>query len=348
MPTPWRGVRTGHTIWHPFERSHVTNSPIRAAAPAPATRSHAHVLSALQSSVESVLLGKQDVVELTIITLLADGHLLIEDVPGVGKTLLARALGASIDGEVRRIQFTPDLLPSDVTGVSVWAPADGTFTFRPGPVFANIVLADEINRAGPKTQSSLLEAMEEQTVTVDGITRELASPFMVIATQNPIELDGTYPLPEAQRDRFLVRTAVGYPEREAELDVLRQHSGADMLRDLAPVTTAAEIATIIRDVTAITVAEPVEQYILDIVAATRSHEHLALGASPRAGLALLRASRARAAMKGRGHVLPDDVKALAGPVLAHRIQLTPRAHVVNVTPLDVVEGVVSSTRAPVA
>jgi MoxR-like ATPase len=326
----------------------VATSPTRAASRAAAPRSHAEVLSALQASVESVLLGKQDVVELTIITLLADGHLLIEDVPGVGKTLLARALGASIDGEVRRIQFTPDLLPSDVTGVSVWTPGDGTFTFRPGPVFANIVLADEINRAGPKTQSSLLEAMEEQTVTVDGTTRELASPFMVIATQNPIELDGTYPLPEAQRDRFLVRTAVGYPARQAELDVLRQHSGADMLRDLEPVTTAAEIATIIRDVTAITVAEPVEQYILDIVAATRSHEHLALGASPRAGLALLRAARARAALRGRGHVLPDDVKALAGPVLAHRIQLTPRAHVVNVTALDVVEGVVSSTRAPVA
>ncbi len=316
--------------------------------PTTATRSHAEVLAALQASVASVLLGKDEVVELAIITLLADGHLLIEDVPGVGKTLLARALGASIDGEVRRIQFTPDLLHSDVTGVSVWAPADGTFTFRPGPVFANIVLADEINRAGPKTQSALLEAMEEQTVTVDGVTRELASPFMVMATQNPIELDGTYPLPEAQRDRFLVRTALGYPDREAEVDILRQHSGADMLRDLPAVTTAAEIAAIIRDVTTITVTESIEHYILDIVAATRAHEHLALGASPRAGLALLRAARARAAVKGRGHVLPDDVKALAGPVLAHRIQLTPRAHVVNVTGTDVVDQVVSSTRVPVA
>lgn len=316
--------------------------------PAPTTRSGDALLATLQSSVSSVLLGKDDVVELAVITLIAGGHLLIEDVPGVGKTLLARALGASIDGEVRRIQFTPDLLPSDVTGVSVWAPSDGAFTFRPGPVFANIVLADEINRAGPKTQSALLEAMEEQTVTVDGTTRTLASPFMVIATQNPIELDGTYPLPEAQRDRFLLRTALGYPAREAERDILRQHSANDVVRQLQPVTTAAEVAATIRRVTTITATESIEHYILDIVAATRSHEHLALGASPRAGLALLRAARARAAVKGRDHVLPDDVKALAVPVLAHRIQLTPRSHVVNVTARDTVADIVASIRIPVA
>ncbi|HKJ56252.1 MAG TPA: MoxR family ATPase [Nitriliruptoraceae bacterium] len=319
-----------------------------ASTPVSSTQSDSEVLAALRDSVADVLLGKDEIVELAVITLIADGHLLIEDVPGVGKTLLARALGASIDGEVRRIQFTPDLLPSDVTGVSVWAPSDGAFTFRPGPVFANIVLADEINRAGPKTQSALLEAMEEQTVTVDGTTRQLASPFMVIATQNPIELDGTYPLPEAQRDRFMLRTALGYPARDAERDILRQHSASDLVRTITPVTTAGEVGAIIKRVTTITATESIEQYILDIVAATRSHEHLALGASPRAGLALLRASRARAAVKGRDHVLPDDVKALAVPVLAHRVQLTPRAHVVNVTGRDTIADILSGTRAPVA
>ncbi len=189
-----------------------------------------------------MLMGKPEVVGLTLTTLLAGGHLLIEDVPGVGKTLLARAPGASSDGEVRRLRFTPDLLSTDVTGVSVYSPAEGAFTFRAGPVFANVVLADEINRAGPKTQSALLEAMEEQTVTIDGVTRDLATPFMVIATQNPIELDGTYPLPGAQRDQFLVRTSLGYPERDAERSILRDHSAGDLVRDLAPVTDAATVA----------------------------------------------------------------------------------------------------------
>nr|WP_274388025.1 MoxR family ATPase [Salsipaludibacter albus] len=301
----------------------------------------------MRANIASVLMGKDDVIELTLVTLLAGGHLLIEDVPGVGKTLLARALGASIDGEVRRLQFTPDLLPTDVTGVSVYSPAEGTFTFRPGPVFANVVLADEINRAGPKTQSALLEAMEEQTVTIDGVTRELASPFMVIATQNPIELDGTYPLPEAQRDRFLVRTALGYPARDAELGVLRNHAAGDLVRGLTPVTTAATVARMIRAVTRVRVAESLENYVLDLVAATRAHDSLALGASPRAGLALVRAGRALAALRGRDHVLPDDVKELAEPVLSHRLQLTARARVGEATPQSVVADVVSSTATPV-
>lgn len=328
----------------PVEGSCVTQTPTATQGAA----THGEVLAGLRDSVSSVLFGKDDVVELALVTLLADGHLLIEDVPGVGKTLLARALGASIDARVRRIQFTPDLLPSDVVGVSVWSPDDGTFSFRPGPVFANIVLADEINRAGPKTQSALLEAMEEQTVTVDGHTRELASPFMVMATQNPIELDGTYPLPEAQRDRFLVRTALGYPDRSAEREVLHEHASGDAIAGLRPVTTAARIAEIIREIATITLADAIADYILDLVAATRSHDHLLLGASPRGGLALVRAARARAALRGRGHVLPDDVKALAVPVLAHRIQVQPRAHAMETTAADVVADIVATTRVPVS
>ncbi len=312
------------------------------------TGAFAVTLDRLRANIASVLMGKNEVIELTLVTLLAGGHLLIEDVPGVGKTLLARALGASIDGEVRRMQFTPDLLPTDVTGVSVYSPAEGTFAFRPGPVFANVVLADEINRAGPKTQSALLEAMEEQTVTIDGVTRDLASPFMVIATQNPIELDGTYPLPEAQRDRFLVRTSLGYPGRDAERAILRDHSAGDLVRELRPVTDAAAVASMVRAVTQIRASESIEGYVLDLVQATRGHDALALGASPRAGLALLRASRASAALQGRDHVLPDDVKQLAVPVLSHRLQVTSRARVAERTPMSVVADLLDSTNAPVS
>jgi MoxR-like ATPase len=262
---------------------------------------------------------------LALVVLLAEGHLLIEDVPGVGKTTLAKALAASIDATVRRIQFTPDLLPSDVTGVSVYDQETREFEFKPGAVFANVVVADEINRASPKTQSALLECMEERQVTVDGVSYELARPFLVMATQNPIEMEGTYPLPEAQRDRFTARVSMGYPDREAELAMLDERTTADPLASLAPVADAATVRALVAEVGRLHVAEAVRRYVVALVEATRRSPDLRLGASPRAGLQLLRAARAAAALSGRDHVLPDDVQALAGPVLAHRLLLTPDA-----------------------
>jgi MoxR-like ATPase len=257
--------------------------------------------------------------------LLAEGHLLIEDVPGVGKTTLAKALAKAIDGTVRRIQFTPDLLPSDVTGVAVYDQESRAFEFKPGAVFANVVVADEINRASPKTQSALLECMEERQVTVDGVTYELARPFMVVATQNPLEMEGTYPLPEAQRDRFTARVSMGYPDREAELAMLDERATTDPLTELAPVTDAAHVRDLVAAVSRLHVAEPLRRYVVSLVEATRRSPDLRLGASPRAGLQLLRAARATAALAGRDHVLPDDVQAVAVPVLAHRLLLTPEA-----------------------
>ena len=279
----------------------------------------------IEANVGAVVEGKPEVVKRGLITLLAAGHLLLEDVPGVGKTLLAKALARSIACSVRRVQFTPDLLPSDITGVSVYNQERGDFEFRPGAVFANIVLGDEINRAGPKTQSALLEAMEERTVTVDGRTWELAQPFMVVATQNPVELDGTYPLPEAQRDRFLMRLSMGYPSLQAELEVLEVHGVGDRLAELQPVTDAAEIRAMIARCEQVHVAEPLRRYIVEIVRTTREHRSVELGASPRASLALLRATRVLAASSGRDWTLPDDVKELAAPVLAHRLILRPEA-----------------------
>ncbi len=303
-------------------------------------------LTAIERNVEAVVEGKPEVVRLALIALLAEGHLLIEDVPGVGKTLLAKALARSVDCSVSRVQFTPDLLPSDVTGVTVYAPDSGEFEFRPGPVFANIVLGDEINRAGPKTQSSLLESMEERTVTIDGVTHELARPFMVIATQNPIELEGTYPLPEAQRDRFLMRIAIGYPHQDDELAILRTHGSSDQLADISPVTDASTVADAIVAIHDIWVAEPIERYLIALCRATRSHPDVELGASPRASLSLLRAARAAAAVEGRDYVIPDDVKALARHVLPHRLILRPEAQLAGHDPLLVIDDVIDGVPAP--
>ncbi|MGR6321129.1 MoxR family ATPase [Micromonospora soli] len=274
---------------------------------------------AIVANIEQVIEGKTATVRLALAVLLAEGHLLIEDVPGVGKTKLAKAMARSIDCSVRRIQFTPDLLPSDVTGVSVYNQETHDFEFRPGAVFANLVVGDEINRASPKTQSALLECMEERQVTVDGVTYQLQTPFMVIATQNPIEMEGTYPLPEAQRDRFTARIAMGYPDPGAELAMLDGHGATDPLTELRPVSDAATVRRLIGHVRQVHVAEAVKQYAIDLVTATREAPDLRLGASPRATLQLLRTARAVAALEGRDYVLPDDLQALAVPVLAHRI-----------------------------
>ncbi|WP_229400217.1 AAA family ATPase [Micromonospora okii] len=274
---------------------------------------------AIVANIERVIEGKTATVRLALAVLLAEGHLLIEDVPGVGKTKLAKALARSIDCTVRRIQFTPDLLPSDVTGVSVYNQETHDFEFRTGAVFANLVVGDEINRASPKTQSALLECMEERQVTVDGVTYQLQTPFMVIATQNPIEMEGTYPLPEAQRDRFTARIAMGYPDPGAELAMLDGHGAADPLRELRPVSDADTVRRLIATVREVHVADAVKQYAVDLVTATREAPDLRLGASPRATLQLLRTARAVAALEGRDYVLPDDLQALAVPVLAHRI-----------------------------
>jgi MoxR-like ATPase len=275
--------------------------------------------TAIAQAIGSVIEGKPGVVRLALTTLLAEGHLLIEDVPGVGKTMLAKALARSIDCTVRRIQFTPDLMPSDVTGVSVFNQQSRAFQFMPGGVFANVVIGDEINRASPKTQSALLEAMEERQVTVDGVTYPLALPFLVVATQNPVEMEGTYPLPEAQRDRFMMRLSMGYPTPAAEMDMIDTHGGASVLDDLEPVTDAAQIAKLVEAVRSVHLSSAVKAYAVDLAAATRVSPELRLGASPRAVLHLVRAARAHAALSGRDFVLPDDVQALSIPVLAHRV-----------------------------
>jgi MoxR-like ATPase len=276
----------------------------------------------IAANIGRVVQGKDDVVRLALVVLLAEGHLLIEDVPGVGKTTLAKALAASLDATVRRIQFTPDLLPSDVTGVAIYDQESREFEFKPGAIFANVVVADEINRASPKTQSALLECMEERQVTVDGISYELARPFLVMATQNPLEMEGTYPLPEAQRDRFTARVSMGYPDTTAELAMLDDRGTADPLTTLAPVADAAKVRDLVEAVSRLHVSDAVRRYVVALVEASRRSPDLRLGASPRAGLQLLRAARAAAALTGRDHVLPDDVQALAGPVLSHRLLLT--------------------------
>jgi MoxR-like ATPase len=298
------------------------------------------------TAVGSVVEGKADAVRLTIAVLLAEGHLLIEDVPGVGKTMLAKALARSIDCSVRRIQFTPDLLPSDITGVSAYNQERREFEFKPGPVFANVVVGDEINRASPKTQSALLECMEERQVTVDGTTYRLERPFMVIATQNPVEMEGTYPLPEAQRDRFTARISMGYPAPSAELEMLDVHSAASPLEDLKPVAAAGDVRELIAAVRRVHVSEAVRHYIINLVSATRTSSNLRLGASPRATLHLVRACRAFAALDRRDYVVPDDVQALAVPVLAHRLLPAAEATVERRTPEQVVSGLVQRLPLP--
>jgi MoxR-like ATPase len=307
----------------------------------------AALFEALTGNVERVIQGKRDQIRLALVCLFAEGHLLIEDVPGVGKTSLAKAVARSIAGTAHRIQFTPDLLPSDVLGVSVWNRATNEFEFRPGGIFAHVVLADEINRASPKTQSALLEAMEEGQVTVDARTWGLPRPFLVIATQNPIELEGTYPLPEAQLDRFLMRLPMGYPDREAELAILETHGvghvGPD---DLEPVTTAEEVAAAAEAIIGVHVAPALRAYIVDVVEATRHDAEVALGASPRGALALQRGARAMAASAGRDYVIPDDAKALAAAVLTHRVLVAPEAELRGVTADDVLERVLASVPVP--
>ncbi|MFI1826804.1 AAA family ATPase [Streptomyces sp. NPDC020412] len=302
----------------------------------------------VRRSVEGVIEGKPEVVRLTLTVLLAEGHLLIEDVPGVGKTMLAKALARSVDCSVRRIQFTPDLLPSDITGVSVFDQHERDFEFKPGAIFAQIVIGDEINRASPKTQSALLESMEERQVTVDGSTYALPSPFMVVATQNPVEMEGTYPLPEAQRDRFMARVSIGYPSADAELRMLDVHGGPSPLDDIQPVAHAHDIVKLIEAVRGVHVAEAVQRYAVELVAATRSHPDLRLGASPRATLHLLRAAKAAAALNGRDYALPDDVQALVVQVLAHRLLPTAQAQLNRRTAEQVVLEILQRTPVPTA
>jgi MoxR-like ATPase len=273
----------------------------------------------LTSNIERVIQGKKHEIRLALVALVAEGHLLIEDVPGVGKTMLAKAMARSFDCSFRRIQFTPDLLPTDITGVNVYNQERGDFEFKPGAIFANIVLGDEINRASPKTQSALLESMEERQVTVDAETYQLGVPFMVIATQNPIEHEGTYPLPEAQLDRFLMRLAIGYPSADAEAEILATHGTASTLVDIGPVTDASGAARLIGVAREVFVAEALRRYIVDLAEVTRRHPDVYLGASPRAAIMLLRATRALAASEGRDYAIPDDIKTLAIPVLAHRL-----------------------------
>jgi MoxR-like ATPase len=302
----------------------------------------------LIDNVRQVIRGKDREVSLAAVCLIAGGHLLIEDLPGLGKTMLARSLAASIAGEFRRVQFTPDLLPSDVTGVTVYHQAQERFAFHPGPVFANVVLADEINRASPKTQAALLEVMEEGRVTVDGVSHPVPQPFMVIATQNPIELEGTYRLPEAQLDRFLMRISMGYPDSAAELDILRHHGGAPSLAQLDSVMDGPAVQQLALAAEQIYTADVVYGYIVAISEATRRMEELRFGVSPRGGLALARAARALALIKGRDFVSPDEVRQLAVPVLAHRVVLTPESELRGRTGASVIEAALAAVPTPKA
>jgi len=301
---------------------------------------------AVANNIELVIQGKRETVELVTACLLSEGHALIEDVPGVGKTLLAKSLARSIDCTYQRIQFTPDLLPSDVTGVSVWNRESNQFVFRPGPVFGNVVLGDEINRASPKTQAALLEAMEERQVTVDGVTHSLPPPFIVIATQNPIEHEGTYPLPEAQLDRFMMRLGIGYPSRAKELEMLDTHGERSTFDELTPVIHADDVVKMAGIANRIHTSDAVRGYVIDIADSTRSHPDLLLGASPRATLFVQRATRTRAAIQGRTYVTPDDVKAMLGPILNHRMVLQPEAQMRGTSIDKVIEDVAGSVPVP--
>jgi MoxR-like ATPase len=300
----------------------------------------------IAANIEQVIEGKHNAVRLGLTVLLAEGHLLIEDVPGVGKTKYAKALARSIDCSVRRIQFTPDLLPSDITGVSVYNTEERDFEFKPGPVFANIVVGDEINRASPKTQAALLECMEERQVTVDGVTNYLEAPFMVLATQNPIDMEGTYPLPEAQRDRFTARISMGYPDRNSEIAMLNEHASLDPLDSLRPVSDATEVRALIAAVRRVHVSESIKAYAVDLAETTRRTAEIRLGASPRATLQLLRSAKAWAALDGRDYVIPDDLQFLLIPVFAHRLLLTTDAHIGGRTAEDILARLAQSTPIP--
>ena len=298
------------------------------------------------ANVEKVIVGKGEAVAFSLIAVICHGHVLIEDVPGVGKTVLTKAIARSIGCSFKRIQFTPDLLPSDVTGTSIFNQKTSNFEFRPGPIIAQIVLADEINRATPKTQSALLEAMEESQITVDGVSYRLPEPFMVMATQNPIEYEGTFPLPEAQLDRFMMNISIGYPKALDEMNILDSHQHHHPLEDLSQIMTAEELVLIQQQVRNIHVDPTVREYIVSIANATRNHANIYLGSSPRGSLSLFRASQALAAMHGRSYVIPDDVKLLAKPTLAHRIIVTPAARVRSVTSTAILEEILQSVPVP--
>ena len=336
-------------VTHPTVETDPASVPARN-EPAASIEQIVETTARISQSVESVIEGKAAVIRVSLTVMLAEGHLLLEDVPGVGKTTLAKTLARTIDCSVRRIQFTPDLRPGDVTGVSIFNRDTHDFEFRPGAVFSNIVVGDEINRASPKTQAALLECMEERQVTVDGTTYELAAPFMVIATQNPIEMEGTYPLPEAQRDRFMARVSMGYPANASELAMLESHasstSAASPLDHVQPVADAETIRSLVAGVRQVFASAALKQYVVDLVTATRSSDELRLGASPRSSLHLLRAGKAAAAMSGRDHVLPDDIQAIAAPVLAHRLLLTAEAQVSNRTGERIAADIVARVPVP--
>lgn len=301
----------------------------------------------IRAAVGSVIVGKDAIVERLLIALLCEGHVLLEDVPGTGKTTMARAMARSLGCDFRRIQFTPDLLPSDVTGVTFFNQQSSSFEFRPGPIFGQVILADELNRATPRTQSALLEAMQERTVTLDGETRVLPRPFVVIATQNPVELEGTFPLPEAQIDRFFLKLEIGYPELEEEERILDRFNLKDPLSTLQPVVTPEQMIVLQQLVPHVTVSDPVRRYIVEIVRATRHNEAVELGASPRGSLALYRSSQALAALRGREYVLPDDVKELAPEVLSHRLMLQPETRLRGRTPASIIRQVLETVPVPV-
>ncbi len=300
----------------------------------------------ITENISRVIVGKSSALELLLCALLAEGHVLLDDVPGVGKTLLARSLAKSLGGTFKRVQFTPDLLPADITGFNVYDRQDGSFKYQAGPVMTNVLLADEINRAIPRTQSSLLESMEERQVTVDGLTMPLPHPFIVIATQNPVELEGTFPLPEAQLDRFLLRLQLGYPSFAEELSILERFQRGDPLAALSPVAEPARIMALQQARREVLVAEPVKEYIVSLVGATRGHPALRFGASPRASLHLMRAAQALAALQGRHYVLPDDVKRLAAPVLAHRLLLEAKEMARGLTATEVLQELLARVAVP--